>query len=90
MFRPVLAKDLALLSRNIFFLHERSVFELNYIMILIFDGSSEIGAHIRSDFCYMIVLRHSNRSSAVTGLNYSLKDLFSFIRAQHILSYYLI
>ena len=28
-------------------------------MVLILDGSSEIGAHVRMSLCYLICLRHS-------------------------------
>ena len=32
--------------------------------ILIFDGYAEIGAHVRSELCYLILLRHLIRSRA--------------------------
>ena len=35
-------------------------------MVLI-DGNSEIGAHVRSNLCYLICLRHLIRSRAVTN-----------------------
>ena len=31
------------------------------IMVLILDGDSEIGAHVRSDLCYMICLSISRK-----------------------------
>ena len=33
-------------------------------MVLILDGNSEIGAHVRSNLCYFICLRHLIRSRA--------------------------
>ena len=35
-------------------------------MELILDGNSEIGAHVRSNLCYLIFLRHLLRSRTVT------------------------
>ena len=46
-------------------------------MVLIPDGNSAIGAHVH--LYYLICLRHLLR-----------KDLFSYMRAQHVLSYHLI
>ena len=40
-------------------------------MVLILDGNSEIGAHVRSNFCYSICLKCSNRSKAVTNRIFS-------------------
>ena len=37
---------------------------------LIFDGNSEIGAHVRSILCYLICSRHLIRSRAVTNRNF--------------------
>ena len=58
-------------------------------MVLILDGNLEIGApHVRSNICYLICLRHLIGSRAVTNRICSLrKDLFSFVRAHHVLSY---
>ena len=42
-------------------------------MAFILDGNSEIDAHVRSDLCYFICLRHLIRSRVIW------KDLFSFI-----------
>ena len=55
-------------------------------MVLIADGSSEIGANVRSNLCHLICLRHLIRSRALT---YGLfpEILFSFMIAQHVLSY---
>ena len=36
-------------------------------MVLIVDGNSEIDAHVGSNLCYLICLRHSIRSKAVTN-----------------------
>ena len=36
-------------------------------MLLISDGNSEIGAHVRSDLCYLICLRHLIKPSSVTN-----------------------
>ena len=60
-------------------------------MVLILDGKSEIGAHVRSNLCYLSCLRHLIRSRAVINHIFFLrKDLFSFMRAQNVLSYHLI
>ena len=55
-------------------------------MMLTSDGNLEIGAYVRSDVCYLICVRHLIRSRLVTNR----KDLFSLMRAQHVLSYHLI
>ena len=34
-------------------------------MVLILDGNSEIGAHVWSNFCYFICVRHSIKSRVV-------------------------
>ena len=49
----------------------------------ILDGNSEIGAHARSNLCYLICVRHLNRSRGVT-------NPFYFMRAQQVLGYHLI
>ena len=36
-------------------------------MVLILDGNSEIGAHVWSNACSLIRLRHLNRSRAITN-----------------------
>ena len=60
-------------------------------MVLISHGSPEKGAHIRNNLCHLIRLRHLVRSRAVTDwIFFFPKELSSFMRAQHILSYYLI
>ena len=37
-------------------------------MVLISDGNLEIGAHVRSNICYLICLRNLIRSRAVTNI----------------------
>ena len=61
-------------------------------MVLILDGTSEIGAHVRSNFCLLTCLRHLSRAREEENLFFLAfaKDLFSFMRAQHVLSYHLI
>ena len=59
-------------------------------MVLIWDGNSEIGAHTWRNLGYFIRLRHLFRSRAVTNrILFLQKSLFSFICAQHYLSYHL-
>ena len=36
-------------------------------MVLMLDGNSKIGAPVRSNFCYLICLRHLLRSREVTN-----------------------
>ena len=58
-------------------------------LVLILDGISEIDAHVRSDLCYKICLRHLIRSGAVTNeIFFPRKDLFSLMRAQHVMSHH--
>ena len=57
-------------------------------MVLILDGNSEIGAHVRSELYYLICLGHLIRSRAVTNLLRTY--LFSLMRAPNVLSYHLI
>ena len=59
-------------------------------MVLMFDGNSELGAHVRSTNCCLICLRHLIRSRTDTIIFFSPKDPFSFLRAQHGLIYRLI
>ena len=57
-----------------------------FIMVLIFDGNSEIGTYVLSDFGYLFCLRHLIRSRVVTNLIFSSSEITSFFaRAQHIL-----
>ena len=57
-------------------------------MVLVWDGNSEIGSHVRSGLCYLICSSHSFSSRAVTNMNCFFRiDLFSFIRTHHILCY---
>ena len=49
-------------------------------MVLICDGNSEIGAHVESNLCYLICLRHLIRSKAVTNrIYFSPETLFFFL-----------
>jgi len=47
-------------------------------MVLILNGNSEIGTHVKSNLCYLICLRHLIRSRVVTNRNlvFSLKRFF--------------
>ena len=65
------------------------VFQCQYGMVLELDGHLEIGAHVRSNLCYVACLSHLIRSQAVPNPFFSLrKDPFSILRAQHFLSYH--
>ena len=44
-------------------------------MVLILDGNSEIEAHVRSNSCYLIYLRHWIRSRAVQKLIFFINEL---------------
>ena len=55
--------------------------------VRILDGNSAKGAHVRSDLCNLICLNHSIGREKIEFL--SPKRLFSFICAQHVLSYHL-
>ena len=58
-------------------------------MVLILGGNSEISAHVKKKLCNLICLRHLIRSKAITNHIFFLrKDIFSFICAQHVLSYH--
>ena len=57
------------------------------LMGLKLDGNLEIGAHVWSDIDDFICLRHLLRSRAVANLKIW-KVLFSFTRAQYMLSYH--
>ena len=57
-------------------------------MALILDGDLEIGAHVRSNLNHLICLRHLIRSREVTyRIFLHRKEVVSFLRAQHVLSY---
>ena len=61
--------------------------QLSWSMVLKLDGNSEIGAHVRSNFCYLIRLMHLTRSR----IGFFSPNLPIFLmRALHILSYHLI
>ena len=57
------------------------------LMVLTLDGYSEMGAqsHERGYLCYLIYLRQLIRSRVF----FFRKDIFSFMRTQHVLSYHL-
>ena len=58
-------------------------------MVLEIVGNSEMGAHVRSNLCYLICLRILTRSRGVTNRIIVLRQvLFSFMRAQRFLSYH--
>ena len=60
-------------------------------MVLILDGNSLKGAHLRRNLYYSTCLRLLISSRAVTNLIFFIrKDLFSFMREQHVMSYHLI
>ena len=54
------------------------------------DGNSESVAHVWSDLGYFIYLRHLFCLRAATNRFFSQKDLSPFMRAQDVLSYYLV
>ena len=63
----------------------------DYCMVFILDGNSEIEAHVRSNLCYLTCIRLLIKARAVTNRIFSiLKDIFSFILAQHGMSYHLV
>ena len=72
------------------YLSPLALFYIHYYthMVLILEGHSEIGAHVRSNPCYLICSRQLIRSIAVTNRIFFLskRDLCSFKRAQHVLS----
>ena len=71
-------------------LQRAKLFSIWY-MVLILDGNSVIDAHVRSNRFYLICLRHFISSRTVTNRFFFLrKDLLSFMRAQHVLTYHLI
>ena len=59
------------------------------VMVPISDGNSEIGAHVRSAVGNLICWRHLFRSTRFIKFIFR-TNLFSFARAQHVLSYHLI
>ena len=51
-------------------------------MLLILDGNSDIGAHVRSNLCYMIFVRHFIRSRAIiNAIFFYLNHFFLHARA---------
>ena len=59
------------------------------IMVVILHDNSEIGAHVRNHFCYLICLRHSIRSRAVKNYIFFSKTTFSYMSVHRVLSYHL-
>ena len=60
-------------------------------MVLILEGTSIIGALVRSILCQFVCLRHSIRSRAVTNRIVFFLKISLFLNAcQHVLSYHLI
>ena len=54
------------------------------------DGHSEIGAHVRSNLCYLTCIRLLISSQSSHNWNIFIrKDLFFFMRAQDVISYHL-
>ena len=52
------------------------------VMVLVLDGNSEIGAHVRSNLSYLICLKHRDQSTI---------EFISpkyFYRAEHVLGYH--
>ena len=59
-------------------------------VVLILDGNSAIGAHVRINLSYLIRCGVFIRSGAVINRKFFLrKDLFSFMREQDVISYHL-
>ena len=48
-------------------------------MVLMSDGNSNIGAHIKSYLSYLTRFRRLDRGHSQIGFFFSIKDLFSFI-----------
>ena len=76
----------------VLYIHKRPIhcdqFSLDvYNMVLILDGNSEMGAHVRSNLCYLISFRHLIRLREYVFIR---KGFFLFIRAQYVLSSHLI
>ena len=59
-------------------------------LTMVLDGNSDIGAHVYSNLFYLICFRHLIWPRAVTNRIFSSKNLFFFMRAQHVLSHHLI
>ena len=72
-----------LFSFNLFLYQIKAAGQFN-ILILISDGNSDIGAHVWSNICYLICLRHLFRSRAVTIFFFFFRrNIFSFFFAQY-------
>ena len=61
---------------------------LSRTMVVILDGSSAVEAHVRSNLGYLTCLRHLIESSHKSDFLYFISDLFSLVRAHHVLSYH--
>ena len=59
-------------------------------MVLGLDGYSELAAHLCSEIGNLVCLRHFFRSRAVASLKLLQISVFSFTRAQYVLSYFAI
>ena len=80
--------------------HEKRGIPIIFSMVLISDGNLEMGAHVRSNLCYLIRLGRLVIARAVTSLVFFFpkckvtnliffrKDFF-FMRAQHVLNHFL-
>ena len=54
---------------------------LGEMMVLVFDGNLVLGAHVRSNLCFLICLKQLIKLRVVKNRN-----IFSFMRAQHVLN----
>ena len=73
-----------MLTNHIYFL-------LALNMVFVLDGNSEIVAHVRSNLCYLIRIRHLIKSKTFKDrMCFLRKDLFSCMVAHNVLSYHLI
>ena len=65
----VVWKDFIQTLLDLFFLVPQTFASVDFIegMVLILDGNLKIGAHVRSNLCYLICLRHLTRSGGVTS-----------------------
>ena len=60
-------------------------------MVLVLDGNTEIGTHVKRNLEYLICLRHLIRSKVVTNRLLFLRVyIFFFMRAQIDLCYHLV
>ena len=59
---------LVFIQSKLIFLGSKRPLNLFFTMVLILDGNLEIGAHVRSNLCYLNFLRHLLRVIAVTNI----------------------